>query len=599
MGGCCCGSSTSRREESLFDGIRWADRDLLRRIRDEGGQLELFESWPKYSRSQRRRIAASLKSLHATYSGGADGLLDYLKRAKALLAASRDGINPLEGWKCSVPEPSLVVEDAVPAQLEESGLAELKDACFVLVAGGLGERLGFSSIKLALPCETLTSASYLKTYCSYIKAWGGDSLVIMTSDDTHAKTKALIDSEKRFGLSSIFLLKQDKVASIVDSEGRMQVDEDGLPVTKPHGHGDVHSLLFRSKFPQRRWKGKKWVVFFQDTNALAMLALPAMLGVSARDKLKVNTMTIRRLVGREMGALARLTNDEGSRTVVTNVEYNQLRPMLDSQGEKEGEIGEPSLFPGNCNCFVVDLNSYSETLTRTRGDVPEFVNPKYEEDGKTFAKATRLECMMQDYPKLLPDDTGVGFTMLPEWLAYSPVKNNPTTARNHQMKGLPPSCPATGEADLYHAHSTFLRSLGCLVEEPRPPVRTAGDVFARVDGPWILLAPEFASTRTQLSRKIPHPENIKITNTSALVVRGKNVVVEDLDLDGALVLDASSPGSSITVKKLALKNKGARLQHIPPGQLCPDELKVRGFKIVFDQKRTVFARPGERLVIRR
>ena len=50
---------------------------------------------------------------------------------------------------------------------------------------------------------------------------------------------------------------------------------------KPHGHGDVHSLMY-STGTAAAWRssGVKWVVFFQDTNSLAFITLPAMLGVS-------------------------------------------------------------------------------------------------------------------------------------------------------------------------------------------------------------------------------------------------------------------------------------------------------------------------------
>jgi UDP-sugar pyrophosphorylase len=35
--------------------------------------------------------------------------------------------------------------------MEKTGLAELERVCFVLIAGGLGERLGYSGIKISLP----------------------------------------------------------------------------------------------------------------------------------------------------------------------------------------------------------------------------------------------------------------------------------------------------------------------------------------------------------------------------------------------------------------------------------------------------------------
>lgn len=40
--------------------------------------------------------------------------------------------------------------------------------------------------------------------------------------------------------------------------------------------------------------------------------------------------------------------------------------------------------------------------------VQEFVNPKYADETRTsFKKSTRLECMMQDYPKSLPSTAQV------------------------------------------------------------------------------------------------------------------------------------------------------------------------------------------------
>lgn len=58
---------------------------------------------------------------------------------------------------------------------------------------------------------------------------------------------------------------------------------------KPHGHGDVHSLLHSTGLAKQWVKmGKKWVVFFQDTNALAFVTLAAALGVSKTLNLEVS-----------------------------------------------------------------------------------------------------------------------------------------------------------------------------------------------------------------------------------------------------------------------------------------------------------------------
>jgi hypothetical protein len=72
-----------------------------------------------------------------------------------------------------------------------------------------------------------------------------------------------------------------------------------------------------------------------------------------------------------------------------------------------------SPFPGNINQLVLKLASYVPQLAATGGNISEFVNPKYKDASKTaFKSSTRLECMMQDYPKALPADAKVGFTVV-------------------------------------------------------------------------------------------------------------------------------------------------------------------------------------------
>ena len=49
--------------------------------------------------------------------------------------------------------------------MEKLGLNELEKLCFVLIAGGLGERLGYSGIKIALPvCTIEEDYTYMRYY---------------------------------------------------------------------------------------------------------------------------------------------------------------------------------------------------------------------------------------------------------------------------------------------------------------------------------------------------------------------------------------------------------------------------------------------------
>jgi UDP-sugar pyrophosphorylase len=141
-------------------------------------------------------------------------------------------------------------------------------------------------------------------------------------------------------------------------------------------------------------------------------------------------------------------------TRTINVEYNQLDPLLRASGYPDGDVNDKetgfSPFPGNINQLLFQLDKYVEVLERTKGIMPEFVNPKYKDDTKTvFKKPTRLECMMQDFPTVLDSaDTGkVGFTSIAASMCFSPVKNATEDGVELQKVGTQPGTAATGEAD--------------------------------------------------------------------------------------------------------------------------------------------------------
>lgn len=48
--------------------------------------------------------------------------------------------------------------------------------------------------------------------------------------------------------------------------------------------------------------------------------------------------------------------------------------------------------------LIFEITPYYKALNRTKGLMPEFVNPKYANAEKTvFKSPTRLECLMQDF----------------------------------------------------------------------------------------------------------------------------------------------------------------------------------------------------------
>lgn len=550
-------------------------------------QDHLFENWDALGVNDGRKLAMlrQVKALHDSYPGG---LPAYIKKARILLYDSASDVNPYDGYMASVPSGVRLEPGSADFLAKERiGLEMIAKVGFVLVAGGLGERLGYNGINLELPTESITSTSYLELYCKQILAiqnryceremvsrYGAVStlylpLAIMTSDETHAKTEELLKSNDYFGLDSqqVTLLKQEKVATFVDNRARMALrdGEEGKYIidAKSHGHGDIHSLMYSSNTAQK-WQTElntQWVVFLQGTNGVGLLSLPSMLGCSAALGLVVNCAAVPRVAKQAMGAIVHLKSEETGGELTTTVEYPQLEPLLTCAQNPEGDTNDPltgySKYPGNINQLVFSMQSYLDTLYRTSGLLSEFITPQYEGEGSgEFKSPAGLQCALQDYPKALESQpllaAKVGYTQYPAWALCSPCKNDDTAGAADAAEEQGAAGSAwSAESGQYFAQAEMLRTLG--VQCAEAPLETYRGTSA-CGGPMIVIKPSAAMFPSELRRVFPCPAKVTISRDSSLVVEG-DVVIEELNLDGALDI-AAAPGTKIVVRAYSVVNTG-------------------------------------------
>ena len=322
--------------------------ELYDELVDAGGQEQLIATLGEGTPEQALRFFSQLAGFHVAYPGGVRA---YVAKARELLLKSQRGENEFEGMVPSVPDGEklrFLSDEYVRA--ERAGMDAAKDAAFVLVAGGMGERLGYNGIKVSLPVETTSGRCYLEQYMQSMRALGSlpsappsfPPFAIMTSDETHAKTLSLLESNDYFGYprEKVTLLKQDKVPCLATADARLATDPNDpyTLLSKPHGHGDVHLLLHTSGLA-RKWleqDGKKWIAFFQDTNGLVFHSMSAALGISSMRDFDANSIAVPRLAKASQGAIVRLEKEETGATagaisgssITCNVEYNLLDPML-------------------------------------------------------------------------------------------------------------------------------------------------------------------------------------------------------------------------------------------------------------------------------
>lgn len=556
----------------------------------QAGQEHLFAGWdaPGVHEEDKAAFLTSLTRINDSYPGGLTG---YISNARKLLAEAQEGGNPFEGFVPHQPDKvDLAQFDATYDHYEALGLAHFDKTAVVLVAGGLGERLGYSGIKLDIPVEVTESVSYLAQYAACLKAMEARMkkpqavpFIIMTSEDTNAKTVAVLEANNRFGLKKeqIHILKQELVPAISDNEGRLALEEKYKLILKPHGHGDIHMLLHSSGLAaQLEKQGIKHLLFIQDTNGQVFNAAPAALGVSVEKGFDFNSIAVNRIPGEAVGGLAKLV--KGNTALTLNVEYNQLDPLLRATVSLEGDVPNAqgfSMFPGNINVLVIKLESYVKILKRTQGIIAEFVNPKYSDATRTsFKKPTRLETMMQDLPKLFGPDEKVGVTIFDRRWCFSANKNNIKDAAAKHAAGGPPESGATAESDFYLAGRMKLASAGVQMKTAKEEL-ILGIPFT--PGPRVLLRPSFAMTLSEVRAKI---KGGKISGDATLVLDGKDITLEHVEIaaGSALVIKAVD-GAKVTVKDLQVENDGFKLVPLSEEEqnspATPEYLRIRGYRI--------------------
>jgi len=396
----------------------------------------------------------------------------------------------------------------------------------------------------------------------------------MTSGDTNAKTLELLEANAYFGLSrsQVTIMKQELVPALMDIDAKIAV-KDGKVEKKPHGHGDVHALLHQHGLPQK-WtsEGREWLLLFQDTNPLPFRSLCAILGVSAARSFVMNSVTVPRLPAEAVGGICKLTDSKGEGMTI-NVEYNQLDPLLKTT-PAGGDVADStgfSPYPGNINVLVFRVPEMAERLAATGGIVPEFVNPKWADTEKSkFKSPTRLESLMQDFPRLCKKEDQLGFTQLERLMSFTCVKNNLADA----AKKNPPDCALSAEADIYACNARLLELAGegkVSIESPSKVsfLGISADIGAR-----IILAPSFGISLEDMKTKIKG--KVTISGKSELLIDG-DVTLNDLELDGCLRISADGQ-----LPKKVVRNGGSKLEKIPDSELKSEEpsLQIRGYRRV-------------------
>lgn len=212
----------------------------------------------------------------------------------------------------------------------------------LVVAGGMGSRLGFEHPKGCFPISPIGKKSFFELLAERTKKMEGLvgrilPLAIMTSPDNDRETQRFFKEHHFFGLSEEQLsFFQQETLPILDLQGKPLYKSEGELLTGPNGNGGALRLLASAPFYQS-WKasGVEMVHFILIDNALAFPFDEEVFGFHHRMQVEVTVKAVRRKHLQESVGL--LVEENGKTSVI---EYSEFPPE-----EREGyHLANISLF---------------------------------------------------------------------------------------------------------------------------------------------------------------------------------------------------------------------------------------------------------------
>ncbi|KAA3485012.1 UDP-sugar pyrophosphorylase-like [Gossypium australe] len=437
-----------------------------------------------------------------------------------------------DGFPPSVPTGEVLsLGDDNFIKFEDVGVKEAKNAAFVLIAGGLGERLGYNGRWHFLQRPQLEHVSYNSTLSPFLffrKLEVGSHkeipFVIMTSDDIRVCFLSLMCGWRKLLLGALppCICLQEKVACLDDSDARLTLDPPNKYKiqTKPHGHGDVHSLLYSSGLlnTQMDCCSRQFQLPWESVHL-------------------ESTMPILLLFhGKQQKLLEELLNSV--------IVMNQLDPLLRATGHPNGDVNcETGYSP-----FPVNINQSLVHTLKSSAKQEVLLRNSYKDASKTsFKSSTRLECMMQDDPKTLPPSAKVRFTV---------------------PKGNPYHNATSGEMAIY----LILKKVSMRVSKWRFLCNRLSTAKRWKCGH---VKPKCGIIKSKVSG------SCSISRRSTIALKGRDI------LDGALIIN-STDGAEVKVGG-SIKNKGWLIERINYKDTAfLEKLRVRGFRM-----EETYSQPGK------
>lgn len=226
----------------------------------------------------------------------------------------------------------------------------------VTMAGGQGTRLGHKGPKGTYDIGLDSHKSLFELLADGIKeeAKKYDVTVpwfIMTSRENNQETVEFFEKNKCFGYQkdkNLFFFKQGELP-MIDTEGKILIDENGLVKEAADGHGGIYEALVKNDMTKKMKElGVEWVFIGGVDNCLVKMVDPVLMGIAIDKKVSVAGKSLVKANPHEkVGVFCK----KNGRPYV--IEYSEITDEMAEAVDENGELlyGESHIL---CNLFSVD-----------------------------------------------------------------------------------------------------------------------------------------------------------------------------------------------------------------------------------------------------
>ena len=339
--------------DKRIEGIK----DILKKY----GQEHLLNHYDKLDERHQKQLIEQIENIDFAL------IKNLYQNANKEEKSEKDEITPIDYLdKYKLNDKYKYYEDLGKRAIKEGKLAA------VTMAGGQGTRLGHDGPKgtYDIGLQSLSGAmerghdmlyvcydkSLFELLCDNLKNEGKKYGVtipwfIMTSKENNKATIEFFEKHKYFGYKkdqNIFFFIQGELP-MVDTEGKILINEEGLIKLAADGHGGIYESLVKSGMTKKMQQmGINWVFIGGVDNCLVKMVDPVLMGIAIDKKVTVACKSVVKANPHEKVGVFCKRN--GKPNVI---EYSEITDEMAEATDENGELlyGESHIL---CNLFSIE-----------------------------------------------------------------------------------------------------------------------------------------------------------------------------------------------------------------------------------------------------